>query len=292
MISTFGNNIISAFTGGISVKAIYTYGEKVWPSEPVPPTGYYIRWTPSDLSGSFTIGGEARWLQDYNGYYSGPFLSKTIRLPNYRTSVVHMIDAFAFQSTGVLAVETNLEFISQRAFMDCSSLMYVSMPNIVKTNGGVFRNCIRLGDVELPALSYLSANTFNGCSNLRDVSLPECRIIGLDDPAFVQCYNLQSVYLPKCSALDNYAFAYNGLSIIELPVCSIIGPSAFAYCSSLHTLILGYNGVASYGANMFYSTQIRSNTGSIYVPLSWVSEYKSASGWATYSAIIQPITTQ
>lgn len=32
MIKTLGNNIVNAFTGGNPVKAIYAYGEKVWPN--------------------------------------------------------------------------------------------------------------------------------------------------------------------------------------------------------------------------------------------------------------------
>ena len=34
MVEIFGNNIVSAFTGGNPVKAIYTYGDKVWPKIP------------------------------------------------------------------------------------------------------------------------------------------------------------------------------------------------------------------------------------------------------------------
>ena len=53
MIKTLGNNIVNAFTGGNPVKAIYAYGEKVWPiSGP-----YYIEWTPSSAEGQFNIDG-------------------------------------------------------------------------------------------------------------------------------------------------------------------------------------------------------------------------------------------
>ena len=288
MVTTFGNSIFGACTGDRPVKAIYAYGEKVWPSELVPGE-YYIKWSPADLSGSFTIGGETRWLQDYSGYYSGPFLSKSVNLPSGGFSTVYLIDASAFRSTGIIAVETNLEFISQRAFMDCSSLVYVSMPNILMTNGGIFRSCTKLGYVELPALQALSQDTFNSCTNLYEVSLPNCRWIGTDAPAFRSCYNLQSLYLPVCSALDDYALAWTGLSILELPVCSTVGPSVVYSCSSLHTLILGYDGVVPGAGALTQGTQITSSTGSIYVPLSWVSEYKSATGWSQFADIIQPI---
>ena len=43
MIRVFGNDIKGAYTGGVPVKEIYSYGVKVWPDEPEPtpvPTGY------------------------------------------------------------------------------------------------------------------------------------------------------------------------------------------------------------------------------------------------------------
>ena len=74
MVNTFGNNIVSAFTNGVSVKEIYANGVKVWPSEtpPVPPTSeYYIRWAPSDLSsGRFRIGSSTYNFSDYSGYFT------------------------------------------------------------------------------------------------------------------------------------------------------------------------------------------------------------------------------
>lgn len=285
MVTTFGNNIFGAYTDGKQVREIYTYGEKVWPETY---SGYYIKWSPADLSGSFTIGGETRWLQDYSGFYSGPFLSSTITVGFSSHPTVMVIDAEAFASTGVIAVDTNLEFVDNGAFLDCSSLYYINMPNVIRTRPRAFMGCTHLLNIELPRLDQVSQAVFTNCSTLLNVSLPECSLIE-DFGAFGGCYNLQDVYLPKCEYLYQNALAWTGLSTIELPICSFVGSEAFRSSPSLHTVILGYSGVAYIGEDAFKSTLITATRGSIYVPLSLVSEYKNASGWSYYSAIIQPI---
>ena len=63
MIKTLGNNIVNAFTGGNPVKAIYTYGEKVWPVG----GPYYIKWTPSTAEGQFNIDGTTPNLSTFRG---------------------------------------------------------------------------------------------------------------------------------------------------------------------------------------------------------------------------------
>ena len=53
MVDVFGNNIISAFTNGVSVKSIFTYGEQVWPAI----SEYYVKWDRSEYSGYFSMNG-------------------------------------------------------------------------------------------------------------------------------------------------------------------------------------------------------------------------------------------
>lgn len=270
MVTTFGNNIVGAFTGGQSVEAIYTGSVKVWPSEPVPSGSYYIKWWPKDLSGSFTIGGEARWLQDYNGYYSGPFFSSSWGA----SGSGYWLDDNAFRSTGVVAVETNLDVLGWGAFLDCSSLVYISASNckyLGRNNNRythTFNGCTSLRNVYFSNLSYIGPYTFFSCSSLSDVYLPECLLTV--EEGFMNC-GIQSVYLPNCSIIDNNTFeACSNLREVYLPVCNSIGASAFWRCGNLETMVLGYSGVCSGLGLTSYQSII-----SIYVPLEWVSEYKS-----------------
>lgn len=283
MVTTYGNNIISAFTEGTSVKAIYTknYNYRVWPD-------YTLTWSPTDISGSFIIGGEVRWLQDYSGVYNGPFLSSKVLINKNELSFKYL-DISAFMSTGITEVYTTLEWVNEKAFQNCTSLYTVSMPYARLISAYAFSGCSNLRNVELPSAQFIAGYAFNGCRNLIKISLPEClRLTGFN--VFAGCSNLQSVYLPKCKTINWNAMAYiPKLSSIELPVCQDIGESAFYSCSNLNTITLGYSGIVSHDPNIFLGTQITQNTGSIYVPASLVLKYRSDSGWSYYSAIIQPI---
>ena len=286
MIKTLGNNIVNAFTGGYPVKAIYTYGEKVWPTSGPEPTEYYIKWTPSDISGIFTIGGEARFLQSYNGYYNGPFSSRNV---NESGVVVpyYYIDKGAFASTSILTIDTNIRYVSAGAFRGCSSLQTVKMPGRYVLNG-VFRDCTELQTISLPEMKNLHPFTFEGCTKLRYVYLPNVTVIGEDYAAFSNCVNLLSVSLPKCKIIDDYGMASCGIYEISLPEISRLNGYAFYSCSNLSTIYLG-NTIPTLGEGVFQGTKITSSTGSIYVPISKLLAYKSASGWKYYSKRIFPI---
>ena len=291
MVETFGNNIVGAFTGGQSVEAIYAGSVKVWPDSPVPSGQYYIKWWPKDLSGSFTIGGETRWLQDYSGFYSGPFLSSIWFPSAYSPSSGYALDDSAFAGTGVVAIETNLDCLGKHAFESCASLYYVSASKCVflGRNGGyttTFQDCTSLKSVYLPLVSFIGGNTFRNCSSLTDVYLPECTTVY--EYAFYVCRNLMYVELPKCTVIDNYAFGNcTNLRDVRLPMCQGIGTSAFDNCSNLDTIILGYSGVCSGLGLNATNTKLANGQFSIYVPLEWVSEYKSQ--YSYWASIINPI---
>lgn len=286
MIKTLGNNIVSAFTGGNPVKAIYAYGQLVWPISGPEPTGYYIKWTPSDVSGIFTIAGEARFLQSYNGYYNGPFSSRNVDESGVGVPYYY-IDKGAFASTSILTIDTNIRYVSAGAFQGCSSLQTVKMPGRYVLNGA-FMNCTELQTISLSELKNLHPFTFEGCTKLRYVYLPNVTVIGEDYAAFSNCVNLLSVSLPKCRAIDDYGMASCGIYEISLPEISMLNGHAFYSCSNLSTIYLG-NTIPTLGEGVFQGTKITSSTGSIYVPISKLLAYKSASGWSVYSNIIYPI---
>lgn len=286
MIKTLGNNIVSAFTGGNPVKAIYAYGQLVWPISGPEPTGYYIKWTPSDVSGIFTIAGEARFLQSYNGYYNGPFSSRNVDESGVGVPYYY-IDKGAFASTSILTIDTNIRYVSAGAFQGCSSLQTVKMPGRYVLNGA-FMNCTELQTISLSELKNLHPFTFEGCTKLRYVYLPNVTFIGPDYAAFSNCVNLLSVSLPKCKIIDDYGMASCGIYEISLPEISMLNGHAFYSCSNLSTIYLG-NTIPTLGEGVFQGTKITSSTGSIYVPISKLLAYKSASGWSVYSNIIYPI---
>lgn len=251
-VETFGNNIVGAFTGGVPVTAIYAGSTKVWPMSGPVPGDYYLEWWPKDISGSFYIGGQSRRLEDYSGYYSGPFISVSVRSVYYTA-----IDSGAFNSdrypTGITSVETTLPYIgefafnhcyrlsavslpfceriSHHAFAGCSALLEVSLPACSNLNEAVFNGCINLSKVSLPSCKYINDTAFGGCSALSEVNLPVCSYIG--SFAFFECINLSNVSLPSCEYIGSWAFESCKLSVLSLPVCSYIGGFAFQSCSEL-----------------------------------------------------------
>ena len=283
MVTVYGNSIVSAYTDGVSVSAIYTHGVKVWPDESIPEGYYYIKWWPKSISGSFIMGGQARWLEDYNGYYSGPFLTERISGVDYP-----YIDQSAFKGVGIVGVETNIPYIRGDAFELCTSLSYVSATNTKLVMTGAFASCYALSYIELPELTRLYSYTFDHCSNLKYAYFENVLSVGLDYTPFYSCWNLTEVYLPKCSAIDDYGMKSCGLSTIELPAIQRINGHAFEGCSNFQTLILPGSSIPSYiGEYAFSGTKMDTSSARVYVPISMLLDYRSA--WPGWASIIYPI---
>ena len=97
--------------------------------------------------------------------------------------------------------------------------------------------------------------------------------------AFYSCTQLSAATFPVCSYIGSYAFAYcENMSFASFPKCINIQNSAFYGCYSMTAIYLAGNSVCSLAASGAFSyTQIYgTGQGSIYVPASLVSAYKSA----------------
>ena len=115
-----------------------------------------------------------------------------------------------------------------------------------------------------------------------------CSVIG--DSAFKNCSSLSQVNLPMCSVISSYAFwNCSSLSQVILPVCSHIQESAFYGCTSLNTITLGWSSICIFNSLVFNKTGITASTGSIFVPSSLVSAYKSAYGYSYFRDRFYPI---
>lgn len=262
MVTTFGNSIHSAFTYGFPVKEIYCNGVLVWP---LSNSFYYIKWTPTSISGPFLMNsGQTMYLEDYDGFYSGPFYIDPVE-PSYSSYVSRCeIDTSAFQSNSeIVTVVTNCEEINAGAFAYCPSLIYAHA-KCYRLWNGAFVGCSSLFSVELPNCSYISWKAFQSCTNLTYVSIPKCEFLGFE----VFC---------DCKALDN----------LYLPDCSYIYDNAFMGCTNLTTITFGYSGIVSFGGNMFSNTPIGSLSGRIYVPRDWLASYKER--YPYYSTIFYQI---
>ena len=267
MVYINGNDIFSAYTSGISVSEIFTQGVQVWPV--LPSTSYYIRWTPSDLTGTFSIGGYRYYFEDYNGYFSN--FNGTIPESAFEGTGVTMIEtnavsfgssAFANCSSLVSAYLSNCsEIVNEGLFYSCTSLRTVSLPICTSIGKDAFRYCTSLRSIDLPEVLYVSSYGFRNCSILRDVNLPKCKYLG-DRAFYLEWSNGEyaslSIHCPECEVYSTGCFlgrwfpgtfshfshckyigsmAFDGAiglitskPVYDLPVCSYIGYRAFADC--------------------------------------------------------------
>lgn len=138
--------------------------------------------------------------------------------------------------------------------------------------------------IERSAVTSVGSYVFNGCTSLSSVSFPNCTSVG--SYAFQDCTSLTAVNLPTCTTLNQNAFnSCTSLSSISLPACTLIGLLAFNNCTSFSTIYVGTSN-CTLASSAFRSTGITPTSGSIYVPSSYVADYKTANHWSTYSTQI------
>jgi hypothetical protein len=112
-------------------------------------------------------------------------------------------------------------------------------------------------------------------------------------------YNLSFIELPNCRFAEEYAFMWcASLNTVLLPVVESIGSSAFISCRQLLSLYLSnVSSVPLLGNSAFASTPIGGYTaetagryGSVYVPSSLYTAFKTATNWSTISNRIVSMT--
>ena len=139
----------------------------------------------------------------------------------------------------------------------------------------------------ITGISKVAPYRFYSNSYIETVNLPDCLEIRIS--AFYGCDNLRTVTL--LNVLSIYSNAFRGCSQLEtvyLSNCIFLSETAFNYCSALSNLYLFGSSipqidiVSGYGA--LSGTPIASSSGSIFVPLSMLEDYKVASQWSRYSS--------
>lgn len=117
-------------------------------------------------------------------------------------------------------------------------------------------------------VTTIGMNAFHNCSSLTTASFPN--VTTISSSAFYRCSSLTEASFPKAKS---------------------IGSQAFRNCTKLMSLYILASSVATLGPSAFLSTPMSLSTytgsfGSIYVPASLVSSYKTATNWKSYSARI------
>jgi Flp pilus assembly protein protease CpaA len=165
------------------------------------------------------------------------------------------------------------------AFLDCSGLTSVTIPNSVTSIGSyAFEGCSHLTSVHISdivawckiAFSHWESNPlyyahhlYLGGEEITDLIIPNS-VTSIGDNAFTHCSGLTSVTIPKSvTSIGNYAFSNCGLTSVTIPNSVMtIGYQAFFGCSDLTSVTIG-NSVTSIGSSAF---QFCSSLTSVTIP--------------------------
>ncbi len=152
--------------------------------------------------------------------------------------------------------------IGDYAFLDCTSLTSVTMPNSVTSIGKyAFNNCNSLTRVSIPdSVRTIGLGAFISCINLTNVTLPNS-LTYLGPSAFDNCVSLPSVTIPNgVSSIEGATFkSCTALTSLTIPnSVTKIGASAFADCASLTSIIIP-EGVTTIEAGTFFSCSSLTN---------------------------------
>ena len=211
-----------------------------------------------------------------------------------------------------IPVDGSVTSIAANAFIGCSRLSYIDIPDTIESIGtSAFNDCNNLTEVRTyanGALTSIGSSAFSYCTSLKSIVLPSS-VIAIGEHAFSNCSSLRNFNsLALISSISSGMFRYcTSLQTIELPPtlrriadgafynCTslnnvvippqvmIIEPQAFYGCSSLTTMTVQ----ATTPPNLPSSNAISSATRTIYVPSSSYEAYRTASGWNSFSGYLR-----
>ena len=145
--------------------------------------------------------------------------------------------------------------IGDNAFIECTSLESVTIPDSVMSIGGsAFDGCSSLASITIPdGVTSIGEAAFDGCSGLKSVAIPD-GVAGICDWTFGSCSNLESITIPdSVTSIGDWAFkgCSRLKSLTALNGVTSIGANAFYECSSLTSITIP-SGVTSIGYGAFY----------------------------------------
>ena len=149
--------------------------------------------------------------------------------------------------------EYTVTAIGDRAFLNCTNLTGITLPQSITTiDGRAFMNCTGLTSIRLPEnLSDIGLRAFYGCTGLTSLTIPET-VNSIGEDAFRECTGLTFILYPStASSIGNGIFAgCTGLTWVDLSGATSIVPTAFRGCTGL-TYIYIPETINSIGENAF-----------------------------------------
>jgi len=115
--------------------------------------------------------------------------------------------AFAGASLQSVVIPIGVGFIDERAFMNCSFLKDVRLPNTLMNLGRrAFFNCSSLQNINIPrSLLVIEDGAFYNCRSLMEIDIPDT-LKSLGSRAFSGCMGLQKLSLSRRTKLGEHPF--------------------------------------------------------------------------------------
>ena len=188
-----------------------------------------------------------------------------------------------------VTIPNSVTSIGNLAFYYCNGLTSVTFGNSVASIGDqAFYDCYKLSSVTIPnSVTSIGDNAFNSCSSLTSVTIGNS-VTSIGYQVFQFCSSLISVTIPNSvTSIGNNAFSYcKGLTSVTIGnSVTSIGSGAFQECTGLTSIIIP-NNVMSIGSYAFSGC---SGLTSITIPNSVTSIEKSAfSGCSGLTSVTIP----
>ena len=212
--------VVCSYCGGVFVKQemIPALGTNNDPSVIVSGTcGTSVYWTYNKETYTLTISGTGA-MNRYKSAQSAPW-------DGYKSEIksiiieegVTTIGNYAFKNCTSLiyvSIPDTLTQFGSNAFLGCSSLRSVTMSDAVDTvTSSAFKNCTSLISVRLSNnISYIEDSLFEGCSSLIHVTVPDS-VYYINANAFADCKKLKSVTI-GANTIIVYANAFKNCNAL------------------------------------------------------------------------------
>ena len=123
--------------------------------------------------------------------------------------------SFRNQEAKSFIISDGVKSIGKCAFVDCYSLVSISIPNSVTNIGdGAFDGCSSLNNLVIPnSVTSIGDGAFWGCSSLRSLVIPNS-VTSIDACAFSGCKSLSNITIPD-SLTSIGAWAFNDCSSLR-----------------------------------------------------------------------------
>ena len=154
------------------------------------------------------------------------------------------------------ALLSDLTRIGKNAFLGCTNLTSVSIPDSVTSIGeNAFVQCSALTSVTIPSgVTRLGDWTFSRCEALASVTIPE-GVTSIGNGVFARCISLTSVTIPAgVTVIGTEAFyGCSAMTSVTIPASvASIGAEAFTYCDALTEIWYGGTKAAWDALGVFY----------------------------------------